>query len=234
MNRFAADSLAGVLADFGMPVAEYEDVVRRKAPLSYEEWVTRLYREVDRALKGMQDAAHEFLDCSEDALTHILLIGLRGARYRASAKTVRGNVDIVVESDDEEFRWLGEAKKFTGSHVHIKEGFLQLMTRYTDGTDGAAGLLVYVNQTSCAKVVAKWRERVRAAEFATVDTQDDSRPLTFRSTHTHEVSGLPVTVRHHVVPMRFTPKDKSARNSKTGVKAASDDDDDDDDDDDES
>lgn len=193
-------------------------VLQRRRPKDVETFARVLYDDIDQAIEAIEGDAHLVSGDSEDSLTSRIVMFLKARGYRATANPfVRGHVDVVVESNDERFKWLGEAKCFTGDYVHLNEGFLQLQTRYMSGRHPHAGLLIYVKVPNCRHVMEEWRGRIGGAAK---DTLPDHRELVFRTIHENPSSGLDVTIRHMPTVLDFAPKDKSARKSKSRKDAA--------------
>lgn len=127
-----------------------------------------------------------------------------------------GHVDLFVQSPDLKFKWLGEAKIY-GGPKYLSTGFNQLNRRYSKGTvnECAGGILIYITDTSLTAldIINKWKtaltvkaiDDVAMKEF--VCSSNIENPLILDSTHTHHLSGLPYSIKHICLDLRYFPDD---------------------------
>jgi hypothetical protein len=139
---------------------------------------------------------------------------LRGKGYHATHdEKIGGHCDLVVRQFDKPYMWLGEAKIYDGC-TYLKQGFNQLCTRYSQGTPDTnnGGLLIYIRQPKVARILTEWQKRLTKCNLDDYSAQAcPNRPnLAFFSTHCHESSGLPFTVRHMAIVLHFAPQDKKS------------------------
>jgi hypothetical protein len=179
---------------------------------THEEFLSVLYRNIDKCIKLMEEDPSIRQDDGEDRLTDDFKLFLRAKGYQATHdEKIGGHCDLVVRQHDKPYVWLGEAKVYDGC-AYLMQGFNQLCTRYSSGaTDtNQGGLLIYIRHAKAASILVKWQERLAECDLADYDAQDcPSRPkLAFFSTHCHESSGLPFRVRHMAVILHFQPQDK--------------------------
>lgn len=186
---------------------------------TYAEFVEALYDDIRDAVAYISLSPQHFLNESEDATTHRLMGVLYGKGYRCSQTNAGGNIDITVENIVLSFRWIGEAKKFE-SLPNLREGYLQLATRYIPGTDetgiGYGGLIAYLRRPDAATLMADWRKEFESMEVTSGCSIQSCTRLpgrAFKSEHKHDSSGLPFRVWHLCVQLYHKPQDKSARAS---------------------
>lgn len=183
----------------------------RLAADTYDSFVDVLHDDLDACFEHLE-ANRELrqLD-SEDRLTVEIVGQLKAMMaYTVTHESkVGGHVDILVSRLG--FTWYGEAK-IHSSYKVLYQGFQQLCTRYLPGTAHAnrGGVIVYVKKGNCARVMANWKDRLKARRPA-LNTSDCTSPRSdhaFHSQHAHEGSGSTVRVRHMGVSLHFSPKDR--------------------------
>lgn len=164
-------------------------------PRSYEHFVANLYREIDLATTFMESDAADFMKQEEEFISRALVRQLKQKYFWATAETDSGgHCDITVTSADQKYSWLGEAKRWRGP-AYIREGFDQLLTRYSKATPGHnhGGLLLYVQIDRCADRLQDWREHLAGAagSYEELLVADDvSRPgFAFASSQIHARTG---------------------------------------------
>lgn len=218
MNALESMTLAE-LARLGDLNPSYARIVDRILVQNYEDFIRVLYADIDQCVIQMERNRELRQDSSEDHLTVELVSMLTVMGYTAvhEAKT-GGHVDLIV-SHAKGYEWLAEAKKHS-TYEHLFEGFLQLCTRYSSGSPNAkcGGIIAYIKNRDVAKVVSEWRSRLNAKRLPNYqDWECQTRTgLSFFSQHSHDVSGLPYTVRHIAVMLYHSPMDKSSRRRKKG------------------
>ncbi|HWX50529.1 MAG TPA: hypothetical protein VNZ61_20985 [Roseomonas sp.] len=164
---------------------------------------------IDHIAQTLTRTRHLRQHKSEDLLTVDFVDRLVDMGFSASHDNdVGGHCDIVIDGR-EGFLWLGEAK-IHSSYKWLYKGFQQLTTRYSSGLPGqdVGGLLIYLYNRNALEMMKAWREHLATERSDIKIEQCEANPLVFRSSHTHEVSGLPYTVRHVPVPLYFAPDDK--------------------------
>jgi hypothetical protein len=189
-------------------------------PRTRDEFIRRLYEVMDEAIQHLERRADELQGSSEDKLSSDVVGFLSARHYRATREgKERGHCDIVVQPGmlDVNYVWQCEAK-IHSDYDYIAQGLRQVVTRYSAGTEGHAGLLVYVNNVSGARSVAsEWRRRVEEQklldllEVAEDGVEPPLNELRFRTVHKHNTSGLNLEVRHMCASLGFRPEDKSAK-----------------------
>jgi hypothetical protein len=123
-----------------------------------------------------------------------------------------GHVDLTVSHFIKPWKWLGEAKHFNNVG-NLREGFLQLTTRYSNASpnENQGGVLAYLKRAKAKQQMDKWREEIKTLGLENLVFEEcQNRPgIAFFSTHEHETSGMPYRVRHMCVMLHFDPQDKS-------------------------
>lgn len=190
---------------------------RRTFASNYEEFVEIFYDDLNDAIASLELNPQFHSDDNEDKLTDFLVNNLTHAYSVAQGATGGGNKDITVKGKEQGWMWIGEAKIFK-SITNLDEGFLQLTTRYrhADSTKNAAGVIAYTFRSNAASHLATWQTALEGKVLSNFSsTPCTKKPgMAFFSTHTHEASGVPMTIKHIAVSLFFEPKDKSARGAK--------------------
>lgn len=179
------------------------------APVSQEIFISRLYKEIDKIVDGIERNPKIRAKDKEDRLSEEIVTALNSAGYNASHdKYNRGHADICVEVKT--FKWIGEAKIHTSYHWLYK-GFQQLHTRYTTGRECDVGILIYIRNVNANSVMTEWRGRLEnqyKKKSRSIDFENcQSRAVTFYSTHAHKSSGLLIKTRHMGVVLNYEPED---------------------------
>lgn len=193
---------------------------------SYEGFVENLYNHIHRSISSLENFKHFIEHESEDATTARIIMYLEGAGFKARQQSAGGNVDIYVDNLEQGYKWVGEAKKYD-SVTSIAEGFKQLTTRYSFGTDksgrGHGALIGYLRRPNSKHHIDEWKKTIQNLPEATkVQFSDCTRraPFAFISEHEHQTSGYAYETWHICVQLHVDPKDSSGVNSKAGKKRA--------------
>lgn len=181
---------------------------------SYEQFIKLLYQDIDKCIRSMEEDPAIRANDGEDRLSEDFKMFLRPIGYHVTHdEKIGGHCDLVVRHPHNAYIWLGEAK-IHNSYEYLKQGFNQLCTRYSLGTTNATqgGLLIYIRQQKAAKIITEWQTRLTECNLDDYSVQNcPTRPnLAFFSTHCHESSGLPFTVRHMAIVLHFDPQDKKS------------------------
>lgn len=193
---------------------------------TYEGFVKNLYDHIQRSISTLESHKHIIEDESEDATTTRIIMFLEGAGFKARQQSASGNVDIYVENLEHGYKWVGEAKKYE-SVTSVAEGFKQLTTRYSLGTDksgrGYGALIAYLRRPNSKHHIDEWKKTIGSLPEATnIQFSDCVRmaPFAFISEHEHQTTGFPYETWHICVQLHVDPKDTSGINSKAGKKRA--------------
>jgi len=198
-----------------------KNMVRQEYAKTYEEFIEILYSSLDHAISQLQHNPQHHQNDDEDALTHRLITLLNMVGYDATHGTSGGgSKDLTVRWRNPQWSWIGEAKKYR-SLADVREGFLQLTTRYrnTDPLFTQGGLIAYTFRPGAAQLLADWmKEAARVAQTSETSLNNfrvedcPLRPmLAYNSFHDHVASGLPCKIRHIAVVLYHLPEDKSGR-----------------------
>jgi hypothetical protein len=193
--------------------------VQRK---TLQDFVEVLYGDIDDIFKDIEESPQHRQNDTEDRLTDEIKIALRRFGYVAEHDPQRGgHVDLTVSDTVKPWTWLGEAKHY-GSICDLREGFLQLATRYSNGdpSDNQGGILAYLKRPNAARQMKRWQDslsslRLRKLSIAACHRRSG---LAFYSMHEHGTSGMPYRVRHMCLMLYFAPADKSGRRSRKTAK----------------
>jgi hypothetical protein len=189
--------------------------VNRHLARTYEQFITVLYKELNRLISDLESDGNRLQNDSEDRLNSDICRNLRSAGYSATHdENMRGHVDITVRFAD--YVWIAEGKKVAGvNNSYLAKGYRQLATRYLKGKPNAneAALLVYVFGADAAKVIKTWNGKFKqkAQRFSKDEitlVPDDLMPdHAFYSSATHGGSGTSFRVRHVGVMIHWDPHD---------------------------
>lgn len=218
-----------IVINENMSLKEYQAIIemnpmqknflRRTFAESYDEFVDVLYDDLDLVVDQLASNPQLYRGDSEDKLTGIIVSHLTLMSYAASHGTTGGgSKDITVVGRNPTWTWIGEAKIFD-SVTNLREGFLQLVTRYRNSSsiNAKGGLLAYTFRAKPSQLLlGDWLEEAKKMGFDNFCTSECKRRpgLAFHSVHDHEATGLPFDVRHIAVPLYFLPRDKSGRTAK--------------------
>lgn len=187
------------------------------AQKDYESYLNHLYECLDKIFTRISFHPIHRENDSEDRTSLEIINILRFLRFPAEHESsYGGNCDIVINRDDE-FIWLGEAKKDTGNH-HIMEGFRQLVDRYATNKimkDGA--LLIYCRNNPPSDVIAAWEKYLKKKENQTGEYSInflDSGHDYFITSHFHKANKTLFTVKHIAISFYDVSSDRSARAKK--------------------
>ncbi|MBO7773437.1 hypothetical protein J6352_10880 [Burkholderia pseudomallei] len=195
------------------------NMIHRQYVKTYDEFIELFYEMLDYAISRLEENPQNHQQDGEDQLTDKLVGLLQMAGYNASHGTTGGgSKDLTVKWLNPEWSWIGEAKLFK-SLTDVREGFLQLTTRYRNSNPlyTRGGLIVYTLRQKAALLLKEW-----IAEAAKLEGYDNFRSedcprrpnLAYKTFHDHEASGLPCEIRHIAVVLYFLPKDRSGRTAK--------------------
>ncbi len=197
-------------------------ILERATISSYEDFIRVLYADLHRCVKFLESQAHVIEDEHEDSTTGRILTHLDGAGYSARPANRGGNVDLVIELSRLGYTWIGEAKKFD-SVADLREGYLQLATRYVPGSTSTGksygGLFGYLRRPNAVQHVEEWKREfltIPIAQGAKIRPCNMLGPFAFYSEHNHQASGAPFEVWHVCLKLLVLPQDKSAVTSKKG------------------
>lgn len=195
-------------------------VARMKAD-SFDEFVRVLHLDLDEIIKTIESNPQRHADDDEDGLTYFIATMLKQRQYRANQGVTRGgNVDLTVEGREEDFVWTSEAKIYRSLSA-VREGFLQLHTRYSpaDLLHDKAGLLIYIKRPGAADLMSDWQLELDNMKLQELETSDcPIRPrLAFTSMHKSHRSGLTAMTRHMSVSVFQDPQDKSGLSAQKHI-----------------
>jgi hypothetical protein len=193
---------------------------------TYDDFVKNLYDHLRRSISSLENYKHYIEHEGEDATTARIIMFLEGAGFKARQQAAGGNVDIYVDDLSNNFKWVGEAKKYE-SVTNIADGFKQLATRYAHGTNvdgkGYGALIAYLRRPNSSHHVQEWKQTIANLPEATnVRFSQCPRmtPFAFISEHDHQSTGNCYETWHICVQLLVDPKDKSGVNSKAGKARA--------------
>ncbi|RAS31922.1 hypothetical protein [Paraburkholderia bryophila] len=202
----------------------HRNMVRQHLVKTYDEFIEIFSEILDYAITRLEENPQHHQNDNEDALTEKLVTSLKMAGYDATHGTAGGgSKDLTVKWKNPQWTWIGEAKKYKSLN-DVREGFLQLTTRYRTAnplyTRGA--LIAYTFRPKAAALLKEWMdEAANVAKDKNVlldnfRVEDCSlRPqLAYNSFHDHVATGLPCQIRHIAVALYHLPKDKSGRSAK--------------------
>lgn len=162
-------------------------------------------KELKNHLKLLEKVLEDDITCR--VVEHLDLQG-----FRASHESDHnGHVDILVQSDDKAYTWLGEAKLYNGSK-YSEKGLYQLVSDYSTGAENeSGGVLLYLNGTrlQVKEIMHEWQSHLTSLS---ADKNNRLESLTFEpkkgtsaifyTSHIHHRSGDPYRIRHSCLDIR--------------------------------
>lgn len=192
-----------------------QNLLRKELASSYDEFVEILYDELDIVIATLEANPQFYYSDDEDTITHHIISMLKMRNYAATqGTTTGGNVDVTVQGPEPLWTWIGEAKIYK-TLDSLREGFLQLTTRYRNASPihASRGILAYTKRLDVATHFKSWSDEVMAMGLDNFVRNECIKRgnLAFFTTHKDKSSGLPVTIRHNAVCLYHLPEDRSGR-----------------------
>jgi hypothetical protein len=192
--------------------------IERVNASSFEQFVSLLHEDINDIVREMEANPDHHQDTDEDGLTYFIEALLRQRSYRAAKGTRNGgSIDLTVTGRLEGFSWIAEAKIYT-SLTAVKEGFLQMHTRYrpADIEKAKVGMLIYIRREHPKKLMDEWRAELKEMDLIDLNfVSCTTRPNTaFFTIHTPVHSDIATETRHVSVSLFHKPMDKSGRAAK--------------------
>lgn len=190
--------------------------LERTLAATYSDFLAVLHADLHAAATRLEENPQFIPDEPEDATTRRLLDMLSFAGYGTEhGSSAGGSVDITIRAPRAGYRWIGEAKKYTSVSA-LKQGFLQLTTRYKAAMDERdcihAGLIAYLREPNTKSRVEAWKSYFQA-EVASGQCELSECTLrpqrAFHSTHTDATHGVPSHVWHVCLNFFHEPQDAS-------------------------
>lgn len=197
------------IAAFEDLVPEIGDFASRLLIKNYQDFINRLYVNIDKIISELQKNPEILQHDSEDRLSISIKSSLNSMGYKASHdQKIGGHCDLIVEGRYN-WIWIGEAKIYNG-YQYLMKGFNQLTTRYSTGdlNQNHGGLIIYIKKLNAAEIMNKWGDTLKEEGITNISDCNIRPKLSFYSQHLHERSGLNFHVRHMAVMLGFEPKDK--------------------------
>ena len=198
---------------------------RLAANESPDDFARCVERDIEAIIGGLESGAKVREKDGEDRLTDEIVQSLRHMGYQATRdEGQNGNCDVTVRSRDDRFLWLAEAK-IHKDYDYLWDGFLQLTTRYSTGTNRCSrgAMLIYIRNFDAKSVMDTWLQELAQRTFDNrigVSCQaDPANPLRLDSVHPHKKSGQDYGVRHFGIVLHVGAEDKSARETAARAKA---------------
>lgn len=189
-------------------------LLERELCNSYEKFVSLVYEELDEIFKLMEANPQLYNPLLEDQLTNFIVSHLFRAGFPSEQGAARGgSVDFLVRFARDSWTWVGEAKIFT-SVASMREGFLQLATRYRIDHEGKpqGGLIGYLKSSEPDVKLKEWFEELanlKQIDCGACHSIFPRKRHEFYSEHYHNGIGLTLRVRHTLVTLYHRPLDKS-------------------------
>ena len=185
--------------------------LERRLAHAYDEFVSVLKKDLDRIVQKLEDRKQLYFAAKEDPISMYVVDLLDECGYDVlHDPKIGGHIDILVRGRKKGFQYIVEAKRDYGGMSWIEEGMQQLCARYSSGGqfNDQGALLIYCQKKDAAATLGSWRTALVAeTKYVQLDVQNDAQKplLAFVSTHKHDTSGLPYTVRHMVVGLYHKP-----------------------------
>lgn len=211
--------IAGLDAQLGRWI---DRLAANESPDAFADCVER---DVEAIIGGLESNAKVREKDGEDRLTDEIVQSLRHMGYQATRdEGQNGNCDVTVRSKNDQFLWLAEAK-IHKDYDYLWQGFLQLTTRYSTGTNRCSrgAMLIYIRNVDARSVMDTWLEELGQRTFdsgiGVSCKPDPANPLRLDSVHPHKKSGQDYAVRHFGIVLHVGAEDKSAKATDARAKA---------------
>ncbi len=186
---------------------------------TYEQFVDLLYQNIDEIVSELLSNSEDFLDAEEDYISNCICRSLVDRRFNAVREAQEnGRADIRVKKGS--FKWIAEAKRAT-SMINVREGLLQLLTRYSKGEGNATsgGLFIYIQgeKNREAEFMSNWinNELVNQQVVKIMSSNPCSlKPTCFITNLIHPGSLNEYKLRSMPISFFHNPQDKSGRKAK--------------------
>lgn len=198
------------LKDLQQDIPSIKGLVGLPLVKTYEDFINVLYDDLDLSVGMLEDYRHKLQRDDEDRLTIQIATNLRQKGYDVEHDTqIGGHADLLVKHKN--FRWIGEAKIY-GSYANLKQGFKQLVTRYTTANEcsNQGGMIIYIYKSNASAIMNNWRNKITDKDVGVKKIRVMScqrKKIAFVSSHLHAVSGLQYQTRHIPVMLYFAPQD---------------------------
>ena len=158
----------------------------------------------------MQKNRKFYYEGGEEALTHELTKPFRTLGFRAGEVMNNGHCDILIELDNKDWQWLGEAKKHK-DYAYLHKGMNQLLKRYSDGDENHdhGGMVIYISNVKGKDVIDDWKHYLQHELpcFQQMTPSKKRRDYSFNSEHAHD-SGRTFHVKHIGIWLHHKPDDE--------------------------
>lgn len=186
---------------------------------TYDQFVDILYRNIDEIVSELLSNSEDFINAEEDYISNSICRSLVDRRFSAVREVQEnGRADIRVKKGS--FKWIAEAKRAT-SMTNVREGFLQLLTRYSKGEGNATsgGLFIYIQgeKNKEADFMHKWvnKELVEQRVVKIMESNPCAlKPTCMITTLVHPGSLNVYKLRNMPISFFHNPQDKSGRKAK--------------------
>ncbi|AZN62709.1 MULTISPECIES: hypothetical protein [Acinetobacter] len=184
--------------------------------ISRMEEINRIYEIINKMSdpedkKTLKNFIHKTLE--DDISIRIVHIISEHENFMATHDQYNnGHVDIVVESKDLQYKWMGEAKLY-GGKGYTQQGLEQLVHDYSKGLPNeSGGILIYIDSTNIKTdaIITTWKAHLENLSKdpvnklenlkAIIDPKDSSILYT---AHDHHLSNKPYFLKHFCVDLRF-------------------------------
>jgi hypothetical protein len=213
-SAYSLDAIEALLAR-----SQYaQNMVRKELVNDYKDFIEVLYDELDLILTKLETNPQFYYSDDEDKITHSIVTMLQMRNYAATQGTTSGgNVDITVIGPNPQWSWIAEAKIYN-SLTALREGFLQLTTRYRNANPIFAdrALLAYTKRDDAAGHLKNWDDEVQNLGLINYSRSNCNRrgSLAFYTSHKDKSTSQTITIRHTAICLYHLPEDKSGRNAK--------------------
>ncbi|HIF8866491.1 TPA: hypothetical protein ACX6DV_000384 [Vibrio cholerae] len=200
-------------------------LIERSLPTTYEQFVKRLYIDIENVISTTEAGKQFHQEKSEDELSDHLLSQLVHL-YPSAKHDVQkgGHCDIHIQTRSADgiiYTWVGEAKLWRG-YQYGREGlFCQLLGSYASGGqyDCHGSMIFYTKSPKgSAFVMGQWKNGLEAESIEIRDERQDK--LRFSTTHLlNEGNGPEYHVKHFVVGLYHQPTQNTLANTVAKKKS---------------
>lgn len=208
------------MIDFNDPQVMFDFLINNIEKYgTYEQFINLLYQNIDEIVSELLSNSEDFINADEDYISNCICRSLVDRRFTAVREVQEnGRADIRVKKGS--FKWIAEAKRAT-SMTNVREGFLQLLTRYSKGEGNATsgGLFIYIQGETCkeAEFMLKWINNELVKQKVAKIMSSNScvlKPTCIITTLIHPGSSNEYKLRSMPISFFHNPQDKSGRKAK--------------------
>lgn len=207
IEQVVGEDMKAILANY----ARVKATIERHSPKTYEDFVKRIYIDIENAISTTESGKQHHQEKGEDELTdHLLsqLVHMYPSALHDPQKGGHCDLHLQVKGQDETiYTWVGEAKLWKGYQYGHSGLFDQLLGSYASGGVYANhGGMIFYDKTATGPtfVMSQWKKGLEQNNITIENERSDS--LRFSTTHKlNEGNGPDFHVKHFVIGLHHKP-----------------------------